>query len=240
MILLVALLAAPGGPAVRSDVVETRLEAFRGPGGVVDARVDVRVLVPARGATSLPFRLLEIYETRIESLSAFEGERALTVRVDPSHRPLLLGKVDLPSSEGLPGAESAAERVVSFRYVVNQMDGPAVTVPTVIVADGQGAARVGAFSGRLVFSETGERGDGGVLESFPSNGVEEADGGSYSWKLPLVPAFVSVGAPVVGDSSILGPLSRAGFSFWGLFAVCAAVAGLYATWMMRCERRSPS
>jgi hypothetical protein len=232
MILLVALLAAPGGPAIRSDVLETRLEASRVPGGAVDARVDVRILLHARGAARLAFRALEIHETRVERLTAFEGERALEMRLDVSRRPLLQGEIDLPF------AEASVERVVTFRYVVDQMDGRSVTVPTVIVADGQAAARVGAFSGRLLLAE---RGDGDVAERFPSNGVVDAAGGSCEWKLPLVPAFVALGAPGSDDEdgSSLGPLSRAGFSFWGLFAVSAAVVCLYAIWMMGCERAQP-
>lgn len=242
MILLLALLLASGGPASRSDVLETRLEArldtsSDGPGRAIDVRLEVRIDAP--GAARLAFHVLEIRETRIENLEAFDGERALALRLDPSRRPLLRGEIELPPAVGV-GATTKTERALTLRYRVVQPEGSAFTVPNVLVGDGQQVARVGAFTARLLLAG-GEGTD--ARERFPSNGVTSLEGRSYEWELPLVPAFVAVGEPAGGSEPILAPwlrVSRAGFSFWGLFAVSAAVAGLYLVWMIRCERRSPS
>jgi hypothetical protein len=224
MLLLVALLAGPGGQGV--ELLEARLEASSRTAIAAEVRLHARIRIPAaaRGSSSkVPFHLLEVRDARVEGLEVREGEVELEIRLDRSRQPFVRGEIDLPPS-------GRADRVLSFRYRVERAHAgePSVAIPVIIVGDGASAARAGAFSARLALPEAGE---GVVSESFPSNAVVTDGGKSYQWRLPLEPAFVSVGAPPVESGSFLDAIRRAGFSFWGLWAVCALVVSSYLAWM---------
>jgi hypothetical protein len=185
-------------------VLEARLDASAG---------DVRITYRFELYESSPVLGFSAFETSaIREISAFASGESLLVSEDRSAPPRLRGAIELPEAP-------PRELTLEIRY---RAEGD--RIPVVLLDLEPAEARTGAFTARVEGEYPGME--------FPSNGVESEDD-VFTWELPVIPAFLALGPALQSSRRDPGSFRRAGFSFWGLFAVNLAVVLLYVAWMRR-------
>lgn len=208
-------------------------------------------LRPDPGLERIPIRALPVRGVRAVGPTARVWEDPVSFSLDVDGSGMLVGTVPLPAP-----ARPDDVVVLRLRYrVVREAeagDGP-VRVPVLAVPWPPAEALPGTFSVRVDLP-AGTR----MEEGFPASWSVDAEAPTedlarYRAELPVLPAFVSFRAGGVGATGgrpraggppareVTAPVAelvrRAGFVFWGLFAVFGATVALYLVWMVREERR---
>ena len=216
---LPVLLAAPAKANER--FLGAKLKAELGSESAVSLTYELEI---GAGTDALPIQLLNIApvanvqaEWNSEALPLTLGGRAPDG--DDARR---AGSVRLP--EHIP-----RERPIQlvFRYRVDSEE----LLPLLLVAIPPAPSQPALFVAEIRAPHDS------LAESFPAS-FEHMEGGGYRFELPVLPAFLRLRwAGIEAPRLVAAPRVRAGFVFWGLFAVFGGVVVLYLAWMYWADQR---